>query len=338
VIRQAVPSIPALPPAWKPPAVASDGPVETVVQFLSDWHGYEHVSAERTRGLNEYNPQIMCDRAAQLVASHTSIHQKLQRGGYQFPELVILLGGDFSTGTIHDLERHAHGANITQAAMGTAWLLAQTIRALAVLYPSVHVAGVGGNHGRLPDARRKQMKDPQRTWDWVIYQMVAWMLHDIPEINFWFPNAWAAQIEVRGWNFLLNHGDDIKSWGGIPWYGIQRRTDKTLALEGARGNIIHYQMLAHFHQSTNIPHPAGETFVNGSMIGGTEFSVDSLGASDPPKQLMLMVHERRGVTSRWPLRLDVPSKGAPEFTTAGWQDHHEEPPVGMGTIPKLTVG
>jgi hypothetical protein len=337
-IRKVVPSLPVLKRTWRPPKRKEEGPFETAVQFLSDWHAYEYVSAERTRGLNEYTPEIMCQRAGQLVASHTSIHQKLSRGGYRFPELVLMLGGDFAPGTIHDLERHAYGTNITQAVMGCAWLLAQVIRSLSQLYETVYIVGVGGNHGRLPDAKRKQMKDPQRTWDWIIYQMVSWMLHDQKNLKFWFPDAWAAQVEIRGWNFLLNHGDDIKSWGGIPWYGIQRRTDKTLALEGGRGNVIHYQMLAHFHASTNIPHPAGETFVNGSMIGGTEFSVDSLGSSDPPKQLMLMVHEKRGVTSRWPLRLDILSDDRPDFVTTDWVTGHEQPPVGMGTIPKLIVG
>ena len=337
-IKEVVPTLPVLKSAWRPPKRKDEGPFETVVQFLSDWHSFEYVSIERTRGLNAYSPEIMCQRAGQLVASHTSIHQKLTRGGYRFPELVMLLGGDFSPGTIHDLERHAMGTNITQATMGCAWLLSQVIRSLSQLYDNIYIIGVGGNHGRLPDARRKQMKDPQRTWDWVIYQMLSWMLRDQPNLKFWFPDAWAAQIEIRGWNFLLNHGDDIKSWGGIPWYGIQRRTDKTLALEGARGNVINYQMLAHFHASTNIPHPAGETFINGSMIGGTEYSIDALGVSDPPKQLMCMVHEKRGITSRWPLRLDIISDNAPEYVTTDWLAGHEQPPVGLGTIPKMIIG
>ena len=32
-------------------------------------------------------------------------------------------------------------------------------------------------------------------------------------------------------------------------------------------------MLGHFHTATSLPQSAGETFVNGSLIGGTEFSV-----------------------------------------------------------------
>ncbi len=338
VISECVPQLPNVKPLWTPPKKKSTTTYETVIQFLSDWHGFEHITAERTRGLNEYTPEVMCQRAQNLVAAHTSIHQKLTRGGYDFRELVVALGGDFVSGTIHELEKHAHGTNIVLSSSGVAWLLAQTIRTLAQLYPKVYVVGVGGNHGRLPDARRKQHKDPTRTWDYQIYLMLNWMLADQENVQFWFPDAWAAQVEIRGWNFLLNHGDDIKSWGGIPWYGVERRTGKLLALEGSRGNVIHYQLLGHFHSSVSIPHPAGETFMNGSMIGGTEYSINELGVSDPPRQLMCMVHEDHGVTSRWPLRLDVDTdRVGPEFVATPWLDVQRKLDR-VGVIPKWTIG
>ena len=320
VARETAPKLPAAPPLWKPAKVSKGQVVETMFQLLSDLHAYESVSKERTRGHNEYNAEIMGRRVAQCVAGHLGIKRRMEKGGWTFPELVVGIGGDNVSGTIHDLERHADAPNIVLAVYGCAWLYAQAIREYAREYPKVYVFGVGGNHARLPGVKRKQMKDPTRTWDYMVYLLLREMLADQPNIQYWFPDSWGAQVNIRGWNFLLGHGDDIKSWAGIPWYGIQRRTSQLLALEGARGNVIHYQLFGHFHSSATIPNPAGETLINGSVVGGTEFSVDGLGVSDKPKQLMFGIHEDKGISHRWPLLLEPQDADIPQFTTTPWLD------------------
>lgn len=337
--QEAVPQLPPAAPLWRPdPATFAGKTIETAVQFISDLHAYEDVSAERTRGLNEYTPDVAARRMATLVASHASIVQKLRVGAYEFPELVIPLGGDFHPGTIHDLEKHSlKGSNAVLHAYGTAWLLAQTIRELSRFYPKTYVLGVPGNHGRMMDARRMQQKDPTRNWDYMIYLLVAEMLRDVPDIAFWFPDSYGAQFEIRGFNFLLNHGHEIKSWGGIPWYGISRYIDRTNAVEAARGNKIDYHLLAHFHEHVAMPHAAGETFVNGSVIGGNEFSLNGLMKMSHPHQLFFGVHEKFGVTHRWPLRLDVDRGDAPDFTMTPWRDLQakaENNPTRTWSIPK----
>lgn len=316
--NDSVPLLPPAPPLWVPGSFTGKT-IETSVQFISDLHGYEDVSAERTRGLNEYTPDIAAQRMATLVASHASIVQKLRIGAYEFPELVIALGGDFHPGTIHDLERHSlKDSNAVLHCYGVAWLLAQTIRELARLYPKTYVFGVPGNHGRMMDARRMQQKDPTRNWDYMIYLIVVEMLRGT-DIEFWFPDSYGAQVDIRGFNFLLNHGHEIKSWGGIPWYGISRYIDRTNAVEAARGNKIDYHLLAHFHEYVSLPHAAGETFVNGSVIGGNEFSLNAIMKMSWPHQLMFGVHEKFGVTWRFPLRLDNVRVDAPAFTMTPWK-------------------
>jgi hypothetical protein len=322
LIEDTVPRLPPATPAWAPPPRTKEAPVEeTVVQFFSDWHLYERVSAERTRGLAEYSAEIGAARVAQSVASHASIVTKLRRSGWAFPELVVVLGGDFHPGTIHELERHASdGANAVLSTFGCAWVLAHALRDLGRLYPSVHVVGVPGNHGRLPDARRVQQKDPTRNWDYLVYLLARQMLSDQGHFHFWFPDSYAAQVDIRGWQFLVTHGHDIKSWNSIPHYGIARFVQNTNAVEAARANVLHYVLLAHFHEHSTLPHAAGEVLVNGSVIGPTEFGVNALGRAAGPHQLMFGVHREHGVTHRWPLRLDRPAKDLPAWGVAPWRE------------------
>lgn len=336
LFQESIPSLPDVPPLWSP-STATARITETAVSLVSDIHGFEHVSAERTRGHNVYTPEEMCRRMGNLVAAEHSILGSKRDAGWVFPNRVVMLLGDNVSGTIHELERHAHGANVVLAVDGVAWVIAQYLREVARMHEHVFVVGVGGNHGRLPDARRKQMKDPTRTWDYMIYLMLPWMLKDLQDkFTFWFPDAWAAQIQIEGYEFMMNHGDDIKSWAGIPWYGIERRTHKMLALEGARDNRIDYQVFGHFHTPASLSNPTGETFVNGCVIGGNEFALEALASAGPPKQWLLQVHEEHGVTGRWPLRLDTNRDEAPTFTATPWLDvQHRVDQVGV--VPKLVA-
>jgi len=90
----------------------------------------------------------------------------------------------------------------------------------------------------------------------------------------------------------------------IPYYGIDRYGRNVNALLTANEQPVHYFVISHFHSQGGVPSSGGEMFVNGSVIGGTEFSVNALGKCDRPKQWMFSVHKGHGVASRWPLHGD----------------------------------
>jgi hypothetical protein len=290
------------PPKYRPPAKADDATRETIVMQWSDWHAYEVVKSERTRDFNAYNADIFGRRVRQLVEAHTSIKRRMERGkGWIFPRLVLGLNGDMVSGTIHEVERHSDAPNIVLAVYGCARVLAAAVRDVAAEYEEVDCYCSSGNHGRLPDARRMQQKDPLRSWDTMIYLLAREMLRDVPHITFHIPDAYSVAFDVEGWTFLQTHGHDIKSWNSIPHYGINRYVGNINALEASRDRAIHYFLFGHFHTPSSLEHAAGESFINGCLIGGTEFGINALGKSGPPKQWMLGVHRRHGVTHRWPL-------------------------------------
>lgn len=296
-----VEKLPKVQPPRKVRASAGTA-IEDVVQVFSDFHGGEIVTAERTRGFNEYSTRILAQRLRRVVDSHISIKQRMERGkGWKFERLHIALNGDLVSGTIHEIERHSDAKNVIMAVYAVAMVLAQAIRDFAAEYPEVIVYCTSGNHGRLPDARRMQQKDPTRNWDTMIALLAQEHLRASPHIEFNIPDSYSVGFDVRGWSFLQTHGHDVKSWNSIPWYGLNRLVGNLNALEASRARTIHYWLFAHFHSKSSLEHASGESFINGSMIGGTEFSLNALGKSDKPCQWMLMVHEEHGVTSRWPL-------------------------------------
>lgn len=290
------------PPPYKPRKTPKNVTRETMVQMFSDWHAYEIVKLERTREINEYNARIMAQRVRRVVDSHLSIKDRLERGnGWAFDELVIGCNGDFVSGTIHEVERHTDAENIVMAVYGTGLILAQAIRDLAAVYPTVRVFGTSGNHGRLPDARKMQQKDPTRSWDTMVYLFAREHLRGVKNVEWHIPDSYGVRFQIANWGFVQNHGHDIKSAFSIPYYGINRMTGNLTSLEATRGHLIHYWLLGHFHTQSQLVAPAGEVLMNGSLIGGTENSINSMGKSDKPQQMLFGVHPEHGITHRWPL-------------------------------------
>lgn len=308
------------PPPYRAPKAREDTVEETMVLQLSDWHAYEVVSAERTRGLGVYNADIFGQRVRQIVDTAQSIKSRMERGGgWRFPRLVVAANGDFVSGTIHEVERHGDAPNVVMAVFGCATVLAAALRDLAGGFERVEVFCTSGNHGRLPDARRMQQKDPTRNWDTVIYLYVREMLRDLGDrVRFYIPDSYSVAYDVEGWRFLQTHGHDVKSWNQIPHYGINRLVSNLNALEAARGTPIHYFLFSHFHNKTSLEHAAGEWFINGSLIGATEFGVSALGKADKPCQWLVGVHPEHGITHRWPLAGLAPDD-APGYEVRPWQ-------------------
>lgn len=292
------------PPPYRPRPVPKGIKVttETIVQMWSDWHAGESVSAEAMRGFNEYSDAIFHERVDTIVAGHLSIKDRLEAGGqYRFEKCVIAANGDFVSGTIHELEKHSDHENVIWAVYDCGMVLASATRELAAVYPSIEVFCTSGNHGRLPDARRVQQKEPTRSWDTLVYLFARENLRDLPNVSFYIPNSYAVAFDIYGWRWLQTHGHDVKSWNSIPWYGLNRLIGNMNALEAGRGLPVHYWAFGHFHNASSLPHASGESFVNGSLIGSNEFALNALGKVDRPTQWMLQMHPEHGVTGRWPL-------------------------------------
>jgi len=311
-------SVLAPPPVFIPIKTGKSASHETMVQMLSDFHAYELIKASRTRGINEYTADIFGRRARGLIENHISIKRRLERGGgWKFRELVVALNGDIISGTIHELERHSDAPNVVMAVYGAARVLALMLRDLAANYPRIRAFCISGNHGRLPDAKRMQQKDPLRNWDAMIYVLAKEMLRDCPTIEFIIPDSYSVAFEVEGWRFIQTHGHSIKSWNQIPYYGINRQVTNLNALEASRGKPINFWLFSHFHSESSLPASAGEAIINGSLIGPNEFAINELGKADKPLQLMFGVHPEHGITHSWKILATEAKEGYP---VRPWED------------------
>lgn len=162
---------------------------------------------------------------------------------------------------------------------------------------------MAGNHGRLQ--KEKRFKQKQLDWDRVFYEIAAAYCQDLSNVYFDISSStyWVGNINEH--TFLLFHGDHIRSWGGIPFYGVLRTVTNLKNQYAPHGKIIKYAVLGHFHTMGELADVHGDTILNGSFFGGNEFSSLALSKVTYPGQHYFGIHPRMGRSWRYPLRLDA---------------------------------
>lgn len=309
-----------------------EAPYDIALLLLSDLHIDEVVSREETWGLAEYDFNIFCQRLQYLSDKIWHILFECM-AEYQINELIVACLGDFVSGAIHDELLESASMSVVEQALNGAYVLAQFLREQAQRFQKVRVYTVSGNHGRL--TKTKRYKRRYADWDRVLYETAGMILKDQRNVEFKFSSAPFALFEANSAKFLMEHGDAVRTWMSMPWYGIEReRTRKKELLENitevwdSRSKSIgmfHYMLLGHFHQCAQMDTPRGEVLINGSMVGGSEYSIGKIGVAHRPTQLLVGVNSKGLISFRYPLRLD----DAPEV------ERYKKPPTGISLVNLL---
>lgn len=293
--------VPALPKVTKPTFTPrTGGRPETVVMLVSDYHIGEVVSLEEMGGLAVYDWETFLKRWQYHVDAVGGIcFGKLT--GYDLPKLVIPMLGDMVSGLIHEeLVETAEGTVMEWVCEG-GHAIAQGIRQLAAEFSEVLVDCVVGNHGRL----QKQVRYKKRyvSFDYLLYRFLALELRDLEHVEVRCNRSFFSLLDIPGATLLNLHGDNIKSWQGIPWYGITRAINNFSLLLQSHEKRFDIVDLGHFHNAGTLDRIGSELVLNGSAIGGNEYSLGALFTSTRPAQVLYGVHPERGKT--WEFKLDL---------------------------------
>jgi hypothetical protein len=135
------------------------------------------------------------------------------------------------------------------------------------------------------------------------------------KLQVFLPDSWSAGIKIYDWNFLINHGDDLKSWNSIPFYAIERATRRLTNLGAVTNNIPHYFVYGHYHNTASQSTALGSVLMNGSFQSCSEYSVNALGAYNNPSQTLFGVHRTYGLTWQLPVYL----------RTNNWEEEEKKP-------------
>lgn len=301
---------PTAPPTWtiEPGAKRGRGTPEVPVAVWSDWHMGEVVSLAETGGKNAFDPAIGEARVRRLVAATISLAQKHGPGDY--PGIVVNLLGDFVSGGLHPELAKTDAEEVLPTVLRCVDLLIWGLRQIADAFGQVYVPCASGNHGRAtqkPEFKRYIFKN----YDWLIYQLVARAFEGDRRLHFDIPDTNEVHYRVFGQRYLAMHGDMLGVKGGDGIIGslgpIARGETKVGKQAAALGLDYDVLVIGHWHQMIWLP----RVIVAGTLKGWDEYARSALRAPPAaPSQPLWFVHPRRGITSRWEIKLEEPDTAA----------------------------
>lgn len=306
------------PPDWlvSPAKVRAERTAEVPVTIWSDWHMGEHVSRAETLGLGGYDLAIAEARVRRLVDATVNLCRN--HGPGRYPGIVVNLLGDFVSGGLHAELAKTDLEESIPAALRCRDLLVWALERLAGEFGRVYVPCASGNHGRntlKPEFKRYVFKN----YDWLIYQLLARHFEGRKEIIFNIPTANEVRYRIFGQRYLALHGDMLGVKGGDGIIGaigpIMRGEVKTRGQAASSGRDYDILIMGHWHQELWLP----RAIVANSLKGFDEFAKNALRAPpSEPSQPLWFVHPRRGITSRWSVKVEAPAAPAGE-TWVSWE-------------------
>jgi hypothetical protein len=279
-------------------------PSRDVLLPLFDMQYGSEVKAKNTvHGLGDFNAEIFAERMALYVEKVTR-HMRDFSAGHRLERLIFALGGDMVEGDeiyggiewhleMHPIEQafqvHEHIAHAIVAIMRAGAEVG--IREASILC-------VPGNHGKV-GGKKAGDKPPSYSWDVLVFRLLKMALSNQPIKNFIVEPAGACFFDIRGNLFAMIHGDEVRGWGGLPFYGFTRYDAKMIRT----ANVIpDYVLLGHHHQPASIPIGFGEYLMSGNWVGATSLSKHV--GSNTPSQFLYYVDDQYGVGDRAPIYLD----------------------------------
>lgn len=268
----------------------STGSVVVAVIKLSDWHIGELIKAVETEGLNAYSFAIANARLNSILQSFLGWIE-VQRSAYRIDQCVILGEGDWVSGDIHPELLATNEFPLPEQSARAGELLAHAIRVIASHFKEVEAVLVGAdNHGRL--TRRPQAKQKSSNNMSLVVHSIA-RAATRPCANLQIIEAKGAKYlhKINGWKFLIEHGDAVRGWAGLPFYGFNRTIGREAIRRMNTDLGFDYWSIGHFHVPTMLEM---RTLVNGSLSGTSEFD-HICGRHARPAQVAFLVHQKHGI-------------------------------------------
>ena len=315
------------PPAWLTKKT-NVGHVGVPVAIWSDFHWGEVVNKEEVGGVNEFNRKIAKDRLKRLVDGtiELAVHHMVRPN---YPGIVVCLGGDFISGTIHDELRETNDGPVQQSILEVQEQLIAALTRMADQFGKVFVPCVVGNHGRntlKPRAKNRVYE----SYEWNIYcQLERWFkAKGDTRVQFSIPGETDAYFSVLGHRFLLTHGDTLGVKGGDGIIGaigpIARGVTKVGRSEAQIGRDFDTLLMGHYH--TYIPRgDAVPVIVNGALKGYDEYARLMLRVPySRPCQALFFVNAKYGITAQWAVYLEPKLKSSDTAKWVEWETRNGE--------------
>jgi predicted phosphodiesterase len=301
------------PPKWIATPTKAKAP-GIPMTIWSDWHYGEVVFADQVGGVNSFDRAVAKTRVKRLVDSTMDLcFNHMVNPSY--PGIIVCLGGDMISGSIHDELRETNDGPVQMSLLEVQEQLIMGLTAMAEKFGKVFVPCVVGNHGRTtlkPRAKNRVFE----SYEWNLYCQLERYFANDRRVQFAIPNEADVHFNVLGHRFCLTHGDTLGVKGGDGIIGaigpITRGAIKVGRSSAQLGRDFDTLLMGHWHSYV----ARGDTtpvIVNGSLKGYDEYARLMLRVPySVPSQALWFVHGKYGITAQWRVLLEERKKTGPD--------------------------
>lgn len=260
--------------------------------MLSDLHWGERVRSEQIGGVNAYNLSIARRRLRTVIEKTIDLCRILDPE-MRYPGIVLPLGGDMISGSIHDELAATNEINTMPTLLDLYKQLVPAIGLFADTFGAVFLPCVSGNHDR--DTKKTWAKDRNHTsFGWLLYQLLSIAFENDKRVTFYIPDGPDALYRIYGTRYLLTHGDQFRGGDGIigPLGPITRGEQKKNTRNAAVGQDYDVMEFGHFHKRMLSARLRG----NGSLKGYDEYAATNNFGFEPASQNWTITHPEHGIT------------------------------------------
>lgn len=280
---------------------------EEMCMLFGDCHIGLTVDSKESGGLGSYNANVfrremefMRESQAKIFTLHNNIPYNTMN--------IFMLGDLIENRIMREAQLRLTGMNVVQQILEAVNEISLWLAWVARQFNSVNVYGVVGNHGRLTE--KIGVLSPTDSFDYLVYKWLEERLKEHKNVKFNISESWWMAIERMGVKFYMEHGEEFRSWIGIPFYGLKRGKANMRELlrqyldEKGRQVDFDYFLVGHIHTTSEFQ----GVLTNGSFPGGDEYSLKRLKMGDLPSQTMFSIHPKFKKTWTRQIALKDPSK------------------------------
>ena len=299
VVRSSIVKLPAYKPTYHPKLKKSFD-AEDMALAYSDSQIGQKVTLRDSSGFAEYNFSIFEEEIGKLEEAIIKI-KNIHSQAYNIDKFWVLGLGDYIEGELtYPGQAHYIDQIVVDQVFKGGKMIASLIRNLCMVFPKVEVVLVSGNHGK--GAKESHWRS---TWDYAFARILQIYLEDVENCKVVVAESALCAFEIRGHVFLLNHGNEIRSWMTVPFYGLERATLRWVNLTRLP---VEYVLIGDKHRRCTFDIAYVEAMINGSWSPGSKFSVDKMQAAGIPKQILFGIHDIIGKSFSYDIRLAEPAK------------------------------
>ena len=279
-----------IPPVAPPKKDRRTKGEEIAVLLLSDWQLGKHTPTYSSETCEE-RIAVLRDKVDRLV--------EIQRADHPVKRIALFLLGDMIEGELifPGQAWQIDSSLFQQVAVDGPRILGDTVRWAQSRFEEVEVHAVPGNHGHLGGRARKEMH-PESNGDRMLYEFTRQL---VPEVNWHIARDWWAVADLgEKCRFLLLHGDQVRGYNGIPWYGWMRKVMAWSSLTKIWPDMAFDHVAAgHFHTPVSLYVNGRRIWINASTESHNPYALEQLAAAGEPAQWLLFAKPGQGITAEY---------------------------------------